>query len=146
MLERFRERLRNLNADRCAGIERQSMVLAVDERELRLQEQLFARDAARRDARADAGLEVVLALIRGVDAAKSRGERVAHAAFGVVLFPRGAVEPAERHARSYILRNPFALLRAPEKPGLASNERTSRRRGLRRCARSEAPAFAVSAR
>src|SRR5262249_60638544 len=47
-----------------------------------------------RQTAADRGLVVVLALVRGVEAAKPRGERSVHQRLGRLLFPRGAVQPA----------------------------------------------------
>ena len=46
---------------------------------------------ARAIAVADGGLEVVLALIGGVDGAKARVERQAHQRLGALFLPRGAV-------------------------------------------------------
>ena len=119
VLERARERLRDLRRDRRVRVVRQAVVLPVAERELGLQEQLVARHRRRlaADRRADAGLVVVLALVRGVDAAEA-GRRARRArALGRVLLPRGAVEevghcdPANgdrrhsRHSRGACLRS-----------------------------------------
>jgi len=77
------------------------MILAIDGRELRLQEEVVAFDEAvanlGRNRRTDAGFEVVTALIRGVDRTEAALDRQARQPFGLIFFPRGAVD--ERRSR-----------------------------------------------
>src|SRR6266536_2181425 len=68
------------------------MVLPAGIRELRLQEELAARDAACRDSRSDGSLDVVLALIGGIDRPKTLGERQCGQLLGPLLLPSSAIE------------------------------------------------------
>ena len=74
------------------------MVLSVDVGEFRLQKQIVAPNDSfidrARHRRTDAGFEVMPPLVRGVDAAEAGINRKASEAFGLVLFPRSAVEEA----------------------------------------------------
>src|SRR5204862_299890 len=99
MLERARKRLPHLHRDVGVRIVRKAMILRVDVRELRLQEELLAAHAARLDRCADGRFEVMPPLIRGVDAAKAGLDREPHAALRVVFFPGGAVEEGRDHRR-----------------------------------------------
>ena len=74
------------------------LVLPAHVGELGLQEQLIARDPGGRDCRPDSGLEVVLALVRRVDAPEPDLQRQPGQPLGPVLLPRSAVqEPRHPH-------------------------------------------------
>jgi len=98
VLERARVRLHDLISDRRLRVVGKPMVLPVAERELGLDEQLVARDSGASDRVADTLLEVVLALVGGVDRAKARCERGDHAVLGSVFLPGRAVDQRGRHA------------------------------------------------
>jgi hypothetical protein len=100
VLERARERLRNLVTDARLAIVGQPVILPVDEGELGLEKEALAAELAARErllhGRADAGLVVVLALVGGVDADEAGGERERRQLLRPLLLPRGAVEEARR--------------------------------------------------
>ena len=78
------------------------MILAAERRELRLQEQVLAPRGPtphqRGHRRSHRRLEVVPALVRGVDAAEARVQRQPDERFGAVLLPGRAVEEARHGA------------------------------------------------
>jgi hypothetical protein len=98
MLEGPGERLAHLGSIVGVGIVGQAMVLPAPRRELRLDEELGARDHSRgdrpRDPRAHSRFVVVAPLIRGVDAAEAGFERQTRQPLGGVFLPGGAVDEA----------------------------------------------------
>ena len=96
VLERAGHRLRDLRGQVGRGVVGQPVVLAALVRELRLQEEIRARDHARAvgggERLADSGLEVVPPLVGGVDAPEARPERELGEGRGAVFLPGGAVE------------------------------------------------------
>ena len=142
MLERAGKRLLHLPPERRVRIVRQPVVLPAHVGELGLQEQLIARDPGGRDRRPDPGLEVVLALVRRVDAPEPDLQRQPGQPLGAVLLPRGAVDEP-RHPHPLHLDEPFhAVTIAPtlqsrhERPALrcgaiAAGSRRDREHGAR---------------
>ena len=137
VLERAGERLRDLRGEIGRGIVGQAVVLAVPVGELGLQEEVAARDHARAigggEPLTDAGLEVVPALVGGVDAAEARPERQLGQRRGAVFLPGGAVEEVGDHPALAALgatetpRAPvFSIARATSPDAFASS--TTRRR------------------
>src|SRR5262245_63351976 len=79
------------------------MILAIEKRELGLNEEFLATDAAVsqfvRNVPSDAFFEVLLTLIGGVQTAKSGGQRIEYEALGRFLLPGCSVKKA-RHANA----------------------------------------------
>jgi hypothetical protein len=100
VLERAGHRLRDLCRERRGRIVRQPVILSRQVRELGLEEHVGARDHAGAvgggESLAHARLDVVTALIRGVDAAKARAQRLFRERGGAVFLPGGAVQEARR--------------------------------------------------
>jgi hypothetical protein len=94
VLERALERLRDLRRDRRARIEGQTVILSIEEGELRLKEELVARNAARCNAAPYPFFVVVLSLIGRVDPAKTGGQRLCDARRGRIFLPRSSIEKA----------------------------------------------------
>ena len=96
MLERAGHRLGDLRGQAGGRVVRQPVVLAALIGELRLQEQIRARDDARAvgggEPLTDAGFEVVAPLVRGVDTAEARAQRELGERGGAIFLPGGAVE------------------------------------------------------
>src|SRR3982751_6884350 len=97
--------------------------------ELRLQEHVGTRDDAGavrgRQRVADRGLDVVPALIRGIDAPKPRAQRELGEGGGAVFFPGGAVQEVRRHSAFGATDTPRApvseMARATRPEALASS-------------------------
>src|SRR2546425_34597 len=117
------------------------VALAVPVGELRLEEQLLARHDACAvrggEALADAGLEVVAPLVRGVDAAKARSQRELGHRGGAVFLPGRAVEEigngGGRHYRTDAFgatetprASVFSIARATSPEALASSTKPRR--------------------
>ena len=96
VLERAPHGLRHLSGKVGGGVVGQPVVLATLVRELRLQEEVRARDDPRAigggEPLAHAGLEVVPPLVGGVDATEAHPERELGEGRGAILLPGGAVE------------------------------------------------------
>ncbi len=102
VLERAGHRLRDLGRQVRRGIVGQPVVLSRLVRELRLEEEIFARDDPRAVGGGEplphAGLEVVAPLVRGVDAPEAAAERELGQLRGAVLLPGRAVEEVRGHS------------------------------------------------
>src|SRR5262245_13751898 len=98
MMKRTRERLLHLHRNWSGGVIWKSVVLSVAECELGLQEEIVWRHSAAGNglcnSLADRGLIVMLALVRGVDAAKALPQSQLSQALSVALLPGCAVEQA----------------------------------------------------
>src|SRR5438128_2596643 len=89
VLDRAVEGLADLRRGIGARVVRQANVLALDIRELRLNEDGVGTLS---DGSAGCGLVIVPALVRGVDSAETHRERQLHERLGALLFPGGSVE------------------------------------------------------
>ena len=96
VLQRAREGLFDLRGEWCVRVIRETVVLAVDVGELRLEEDVLAMETGGSEGGgqglADAGFVVVATLVGGVDGAKAGVEGHPHEAGGRVFLPGGAVE------------------------------------------------------
>ena len=96
MLERADKLLLNLGGDGRILVLRQPVVLAVEECELCLQKQVLSCESftlkSSGECFTDPGLKIMAPLVGGVDAAKTRIDRLACEASGVVPFPRSSID------------------------------------------------------
>ena len=111
VLERAGHRLGDLRGEVGVRVVGQPVVLAALVGELRLEEEIRARDHARAvgggEPLTDAGLEVVPPLVGGVDAPEARPERELGERRGAVFLPGGAVEEIGNARASRLGIGPF---------------------------------------